>query len=294
MRGQFHAGPMAVRVLVGLLLVISTIANATQAQTVEGLPPLTAETPLFAHAAGDGATLWMSTLKEDEQGTDETVQLAFPAPADVTPASFKLVPALSEPLYLDPEGVVQFNLRVGSGLLANVGQFSAKLEAGTTLIASGAGPAADAAVSTYKDVVFTATPAVTTITPDMGDLVWTVSFEGAGTVFAQVGQGGQWCNLVLPIVAPPSEETANETVEATNTTSPSAPTTSASPTTSAAPTTTSAAAPTTTSPTQSTNATNETAAPASPLGEEAPGVAGPLVVALILGIAAARRRRRPA
>ena len=188
--------------LATLLIVVAALAvfPAGAGQAVDG-PALTAETPLYAHGTGSGATKWMSTIKVDAAGTDQTATLAFPGPAAYTPASFKLMPALAAPLTLDTAGKIKFNLRVGSGLLGNVGQFTTKLMAGTTEIASAAGPANDVIASAYKELALTATPKVATISPEMGELVWTVSFAGAGTAYIQISQSSQWCNLVLPIIA---------------------------------------------------------------------------------------------
>lgn len=157
---------------------------------------------LYGHTNDDDSDLWMNTLMVDPDATEgATVGMGLPVGESIT---FTARPTLAAPVTLDPTQSISFVLRFGSGCCVAAGTLSTQLAIGGTIIASAEGSTDTWAG--YKETLLTAAPTMETIDPTAGDLTWTVTFEGAGSAFLQVGQREQYSHIVLPILDPPQDE----------------------------------------------------------------------------------------
>lgn len=166
---------------------------------------------LYPDGSGGGASLWMNTKQND--GGDETVTMVLGGAGTDFSKAFPLNPALADTLTMDTSQPVTFNIRFGSGLLATAGTLSVELKAGATMVAAATGTL-ETWVGAYRTTTLTATPLVDTITPAMGNLVWTIKYTGQGTAFIQTGQSGQFTQVILPLTnEPPSAAPTTPLIE---------------------------------------------------------------------------------
>lgn len=200
--------------VVALMLASSLLLLAPSA-AAQGPPLSTEHNTIWNQYTTEGGccTTFGSTLNEDPrfQGSGNFgTLLLLPA---ATSTSFRLDYALTPeefayPVFLDPDGTVDFTVNLGGGLSTGgaVGVASVdvdvELTVGDTVIASGSGESIiDTAADGYKTVTYSVAPSQTTLDPADGPIQWSIVLTGAANgvyVSHTDANGNGWA--ALPII----------------------------------------------------------------------------------------------